>query len=104
MLGGPTYMHASIPVHGEAQAWHIFPMTHAVHYRYSTPQVPFPFSSREAFEGSRRHPLGTDFNTLDSHKWVPVLLHACHPQLCPPHAASLLSARPHRIGHMSLKC
>ena len=45
--------------------------------RYSAPQVPFPFTSREAFEGARRHPLGSDFNTLASHKCALIQVVAC---------------------------
>ena len=31
--------------------------------RYATPQVPFPFDSRDTYERSIRQPLGRDFNT-----------------------------------------
>lgn len=31
--------------------------------KFTTPALPFPFNSTEAFEGSMRHPLGSEFNT-----------------------------------------
>jgi len=35
--------------------------------RFTTAGVPYPFTSREQFERSLRNPLGTDWNTAESH-------------------------------------
>jgi len=36
--------------------------------KYLNSQVPYPFTSREAYERSLRQPLGKDWNTNESHK------------------------------------
>ena len=35
--------------------------------KFTTAGVPYPFKSREQFERSLRNPLGTEWNTADSH-------------------------------------
>ena len=39
--------------------------------KYATPQVPFPFDSRDTYERSIRQPLGRDFNTDASFRQTP---------------------------------
>jgi len=36
--------------------------------KYNAPTLPYPFTSKQAFEGSMRQPLGADFNTQTSFK------------------------------------
>ena len=38
--------------------------------RYGTPSVPFPFGAKDVYERSMRQPLGREFNTDSSFRWI----------------------------------
>ena len=41
--------------------------------KYSSTALPYPYNSKEAFEGSMRQPLGSDFNSQHSFRFVQLL-------------------------------
>ena len=47
--------------------------------KYGTATVPFPFDSVETYERSARQPLGRDFNTDASFRWVKLELFVFQP-------------------------
>ncbi len=48
--------------------------------KYGTATVPFPFDSVETYERSTRQPLGRDFNTDASFRWVKLKPSGCQLQ------------------------